>query len=278
MEKYGIIPDIYDQFDQSGERVPFTVNLFNLFYRPIEDPLIDLATNYGIKITPNDTMNKFVTFSPRNMYIASGQLGYSFEIGNSPRSINRQLSSKLSAKVKYNTFIDFADLKELSSSYDWVVVATGSSYIAKKLGCWTDIFRSWIRGAVVEGNFDPNTWFAWYNKSYEINGHAYLGPFDSKTASLALTVSDIKEGDMKHYWKKFWATEKLEYREKEHFLQEHITGFCYPKKVKNILLIGNAGGFLESLVGLGIYNAVVSGVMAARAYMREPLMSKNSLF
>jgi len=265
LEKYGIIPDIYEQFDRNGGRVPFTVNLFQLFTRPIEDPLIDLATNYGIKITPNYTMNKFVTFSPRNMYIASGHLGYTFEIGPSPRSINRQLLSKSSAKVRYNTLIDIADIKELSSSYDWVVVATGSSFIAKELGCWTDILRSWLRGAVVEGNFDPNTWFAWYNKSYENNGHAYLGPFDSKTATLALTISDIKERDIEHYWKKFFTTEKLEYREKEHFKQEHLTGFCYPKKIKNILLIGNAGGFLETLVGLGIYNAVASGVMAARA-------------
>lgn len=266
LEKYGIIPDIYEQYDRPGGRVPYTINLFNVFNRPLKDPLLDLAKSYGISLNPIETLNRFVTFTPGNMYIVRGQLGYAFETGPSPRSINTHLVSQSSAGIKYGTVIDYTDLSELSSAYDWVVVATGSTFFAKKLGLWAgDIFRGWIRLSVAEGDFDPQTWFAWFNKSYQNNGHAYLGPMDAQRATLALTISDIKETEIEAGWNKFLATEKLPYRFRERFIQEHISGFCIRRQLNNILLIGNAGGLLDSLLGFGAYNAVVSGVLAARS-------------
>ena len=116
-----------------------------------------------------------------------GQLGYIFEIGPNNRSITRQLYEKLTTPVKFNTL---ADYKELAAHYDKIIVATGSAYFAKELGLWTDVFRGWVRGAVVSGSFNPHTWIVWYNKKYANNGYAYLGPFNSNTATLVLVVSD----------------------------------------------------------------------------------------
>lgn len=262
LEKYGIIPDIYEQYDRCGGRVPYALNLFGLMNRPVKDPLNEMVKQYGIKIKPIGVLDKFVTFSPRNMYASRGPLGYAFEIGPSARSLNSQLCAQVSAGIKYKARVDF---KEMARVYDRVVVATGTPYAAKELGCWTDIFRGWITGAVVEGEFSPSTWICWFDKSYANNGYAYLGAFNSREATLGLTISDIRENEIEAGWKKFLDTEKIEYRQKDMFYQEHIAGFCHRREVGNILLVGNAGGFLDSLLGLGLYNAVVSGVLAADA-------------
>ncbi|MFZ5647161.1 MAG: NAD(P)-binding protein [Bacillota bacterium] len=57
LEKYGVEPDIYEQFDRCGGRVPFIICLLQIIHRPVADHLIDLARNYGINITPINTLN-----------------------------------------------------------------------------------------------------------------------------------------------------------------------------------------------------------------------------
>ncbi|OPY63521.1 MAG: hypothetical protein A4E56_00514 [Pelotomaculum sp. PtaU1.Bin065] len=52
LEKYGIIPDIYEQFDRCGGRVPFIICLLQIMHRPTFDPLVDITKNYGIGVTP----------------------------------------------------------------------------------------------------------------------------------------------------------------------------------------------------------------------------------
>lgn len=137
--------------------------------------------------------------------------------------------------------------------------------MAKELGVWKDYFRTWVRGAVIEGDFDPTAWIAWFNKNYANNGYAYLGPFNAKLASLVLIVSDLQEHELENRWQSFLKTEQLDYREINNFRLEHIPGECSSREINNLLLVGNAGGFLGSLLGFGAYDAVVSGVLASKA-------------
>jgi len=263
LEKYGIVPDVFEQFDRCGGRVPFITCILQIMYRPIKDPLAHLKKYYDISITPLYTLSKIVRFSSNKIFKSSGDLGYVFEIGPSPRSLNNELYQQLhSTEVQFNTL---ADYKKLSSLYDKVVIATGSPYIAKELGSWSDIMRAWVRGSVVEGNFDPNRWLVWYDKSYSNSGYAYLGPFDTNSASLVLIISDVKENEVEPIWKMFLDKEKIQYPEKQGFILEHILGFCHPREVDNIILVGNSGGFMESVFGFGIFTGIISGVMAARA-------------
>lgn len=264
LEKYGFAPDVYEQFDRPGGMVPYMVCLLQLINKPIPDPLISLKKEYGISITPVRTLDKLISFSNKNMSKATGKLGYFFESGPSDRSMQNELYRNLRvARVKFNTV---ADIKNLSASYDKVVVAAGTPYDAKELGCWSkDILRSWIRGSIVEGNFDPSTFIIWFNKTYANNGFAYLAPFNANTASLVLVVSDVKEEQVESYWRMFLDQEKITYTLKQHFLKEHIAGFCYQREIDNILLVGNSGGLMETFLGFGIYNAIASGVLAAKA-------------
>jgi flavin-dependent dehydrogenase len=274
LEKHGIVPDIYEQFERPGGMVPFVICLLQIMNRPIPDPLISLKKDYGISLTPISVLDKIVRFSEKKMSKSTGKLGYIFESGPSKRSIQHDLYKELRfAKVQFNTV---ADYKNLSSSYDKVIVAAGTPYAAKELGCWSkDIFRSWVRGAAIEGNFDTSAWIVWYNKLYANNGFAYLAPFDSNTATLVLIVSDVKEEEVESKWNMFLDREKITNSLKQHFLKEHIAGLCNRREIGNVLLVGNSGGLMESILGFGIFNAIASGVLAAKAIVNN--LSYDSL-
>jgi len=263
LEKYGIIPDVIEQYERIGGRTPFINCYLQLYGRPIHDRPRYLASHYGITFQPVSPMNKLIMLSPNNIAVAKGRLGYIYSRGPSVDSIENQIYAQLQkTKIKFDTLADF---KELSEGYDRVVVATGSPYIAKELGLWTDLFRSWTRGAVMQGEFDPTAWITWWNKSYANDGYAYLGPFDGKTASLVFIASGIREDEVESRWRMFLDVEKLNYKELDSFLLEHIAGHCYPKETGNLMFIGNSAGLMDSMLGFGDYNAIVSGVLAAEA-------------
>lgn len=46
LEKYGFVPDVYEQFDCPGGMVPFMVCLLQLIKKPIPDPLINYFYHY----------------------------------------------------------------------------------------------------------------------------------------------------------------------------------------------------------------------------------------
>jgi digeranylgeranylglycerophospholipid reductase len=275
LEKYGLKPDIYEQFDHCGERTPFIICILQIMHRPVTDPLLDLSKNYGITLKPINPLTKIIRFSPNKISRTVGQLGYIFEMGPSPRSVTSQLYEMITTPVKFNTV---ADYKELAAHYDKIIVATGSPYIAKELGLWTDVFRGWVRGAVVSGKFDPCTWFVWFNKKYANNGYAYLGPFNSNTATIVLAAADVKEGELENHWKLFLETEKIVYREEDRFVIEHITGICRPREIGNMIFVGNSAGLMESVFGFGLYNSVVSGVLAAESLVNNKSYEENASF
>lgn len=272
LQQQGIKPDIYEQLDRCGGRVPFIVCLLQIMHRPIPDPLKNLTENYGISITPVAPLTKIIRFSPHEMSKTKGELGYIFEMGPGGRSITSQLYEQLASSIKFNIV---ASPKNLLPYYDKVVVATGSPYVAKELGLWTDVFRCWVRGAVVEGDFEPNTWIIWFNKTYAKNGYAYLGPFNSRKASLVLIVSDVRKNELENRWRMFLKVENIGFRERETFILEHITGICQPKETGKIIFVGNSAGLMESVFGFGVYQAVVSGVAAARAIVENTSYTEN---
>lgn len=263
LEKYGIVPDVFEQLTQSGCRAPYHGALLQVVHRPAADPVTELAKRYGIRITPVNSINKIITVGPGTVVAAKGWLGYSFARGAVINSLENELYGKLSATRMH--FKTLANYHELAGEYDHVVVATGSSFSAMEGGHWSDIFRSWARGAVVEGSFDPNAMVIWLNKSYAGNGFAYLGPFNAKEASLILIVSDVREEDVETRWRMFLDHEKITYRETQSFLLEHNAGICFPREIQNIMFIGSGGGLLDYTLGFGIYYAIISGVLAAES-------------
>ncbi|MEG6616187.1 NAD(P)/FAD-dependent oxidoreductase [Peptococcaceae bacterium 1198_IL3148] len=264
LERLGIKPDIFEERSRSGEIFPHVSAMMELFIRPKTDPIAYLDKQFHIKLKPLNKMTKVhMNFSGIKRDI-KGSLGYFFNRGQHDGSVEDQLSKMIKAKVNYNVK---ADYEELSRVYDQVVVCTGTNQIAKELGLWDNLFHSILRGAIILGEFDPTTLIMWFNKKYNDTGYAYLTPFSTDMASLVLIVRNIGPEEMDDYWHLFWENEQFDKKYKiiESFTLEHTTGLVYPHHLGNIMLAGNAGGFLEPFLGFGQMAAIRTGVYAAQS-------------
>ncbi|OPY58938.1 MAG: glutamate synthase subunit beta [Pelotomaculum sp. PtaU1.Bin035] len=262
LERHGVKPDIFEQRPRTGDIISHVGAVLQLMNRPIKDPVEEIKESCHISIKPLNLLKKVIMHASRVSGSVSGNLGYLFERGQAEKSVESQLLAQIKTPVQYNIRADYA---VLSKEYDYVVVATGAYDIAKILGCWEDIFKTWLMGATVLGSFDRNTMNMWLNTEYAGNGYAYLAPFNHRSASLVLVVQNADRKNIAHYWKKFWQVENFTYEVTALWDLEHVSGFVYPHQVGNILFVGNAGGFLEALLGFALFGAVRSGVFAARS-------------
>ena len=263
LEKHGIRPVIYEQNSFIGEQHPHVAAILEIIYRPIKNPVEHFKKNLGIDIKPLNTINSIIHYSPNKRTEIKGNLGYLFKRDKTPDDLKNQIYSKLKkTKVLFN---EYGDYDKLSKKYDYVVIATGNTNFTRELGCWTGWLNTYVRGAVVLGDFDPNTLVVWLDKSYCKNGYAYLTPFDDKRATLALVVPEVNEKEVDSFWELFWNTEDIKYAIVEEFKLNHKSGHVYPHKIGNIYLAGDAGGVIDPFLGFGLMNSIAMGVLAARS-------------
>jgi len=262
LERHGVEPDIYEQRPRTGDLVEHVGALLQVMNRPVKDQIEEIKRSFHISLNPLNLINKIVMNTPRATGSVCGNLGYLIKRGQAEDTVESQLLSQVKTPVQYNTRADYADL---ASKYDYVVVATGTYDITKILGCWEDIFKTWLLGATVLGSFNPNVLKMWLNTEYAGSGYAYLTPFNQKSASLILVVSNANRKNIVDYWKKFWQIENFTYEISSLWDLEHVSGFVYPHQVGNILFVGTAGGFMEPLLGFAFFDAIRSGVFAARS-------------
>lgn len=262
LQRYGIMPHVFEKNKQVAEPYRHVGAALEIALRPIKDPLQYLNEKYNIYLKPSGLVNKVIHNGPAASSTITGNLGYFLTRGNHHNSLVNHLVKDFEGKIFLNKKVDYKDLK---NTYDVVVVATGHPAEAKELGFWNDIINMSIKGAVVDGNFDTDTFTVWINKDYCKSGYAYLTPFNNKEGCLVLAVNDIQPMEIEKYWKKFLETEKLNYKIKETFKRIHYSGFMYPHKFENLYFIGNAGGCLDPMFGFGAFSCVVTASEAAKS-------------
>lgn len=262
LERCGVRPDIYEQRPRPGDLVDHVGVLLQVMNRPVKDPLKEIEAKYHITIKPLQPIKRIIMQSPRASGSVYGSLGYLIKRGQAADTLENQLCALVKTPVRYNSR---ADCAALASAYDYVVVATGTYHQTKISGCWEDIYKTWLMGATVLGTFEPNVLKMWVNTEYAGHGYAYLTPFDNKSASLILVADNANRDNIGDYWRKFWQTENLRYEISSLWDLEHVAGFVYPHQAENILFVGNAGGFMEPLLGFALFDTVKSGVFAARS-------------
>ncbi len=265
LERLGVSPAIYEQRPRCGDLYDNAAVIMQIMHRPVKNPLEDLCRNFHINIRPLNILKKVTMHAPGTSGSVCGKLGYIFKLGQSGDSITSQILGRIKTPVRYN---HRADYSRLMREYDFVVAAPFTHDITGTLGCWEDMVRGWIMGARVLGSFDPAAVKMWLDTEYAGSGYAYLAPFNDRSASLVLFTTGAGRSSIRFFWERFWQKEGLDFKTVCLWDMERMVGFVYPHRVNNLLFTGNAGGFLEPLLGFGLVNAVKSGVYAARSIVQ----------
>ncbi|MDQ2085572.1 FAD-dependent oxidoreductase [Herbivorax sp. ANBcel31] len=263
LEKHGITPVIFERNSFIGDQYGHISAFLEIQHRPIKDAIKYFKKQFDLNINSVNTINNLTHYSPNKKTVIEGKFGYFIKRGRGKDALFSQIHSQLKKpNIKFNTL---ADYEPLSREFDFVVAANGSASFTKELGCWHETIKTYVKGATILGNFDPNTLVMWINKAYCKNGYAYLTPYNEKKASLILVVSEVNVNEVDYFWELFWNTENFNYTIVEEFKQRHETGYAYPHRVGNIYLAGNAGGSIDPFLGFGQLSSITMGVMAARS-------------
>lgn len=263
LEKYGISPVVYERNSFIGEQHPHVTAVLEIVSREQGDVLKFYKKKLGIEIKPLNEVNKIVHYSPNKVREITGKFGYFFVRNKTPEDVKNQIYSKLKKTQVF--FSEYGDYETLAKEYDYVVIADGSSNYTEELGCWQEWMNTYLKGALVHGDFDPNTLKVWINQNYCKKGYAYLTPFDDKKATLALVVTDVDEREIDLFWELFLESENIKYPIIEEFKLNHKSGFVYPHKLGNIYFAGNSAGVIDPFLGFGQLNAVTEGILAGRS-------------
>lgn len=262
LERRGIYPDIFERSHRVGFAVSKVGVMMQLFQRPKRDQLRYLSEHFGLQIQPLAKLRKVVTRTYRSTVTVRGDLGYVVERGQSQEALEVQLSKKLRSKIKFDTQ---ADYRTLAGEYDYVVVAEGFPIAARDLNVFEITASSWVKAAIILGQFDPEAATIYYNTDYARHGYGYLAPFNRERALLMLIVPDINRTELSDYWNKFMDKEKFHPEIIETYEMHHVSGLTNRQRVDNILLVGNSGGFTDSFIGLGLFTGMAGGALAAKA-------------
>ncbi|GAV23645.1 NAD(P)/FAD-dependent oxidoreductase [Carboxydothermus pertinax] len=263
LDKYKIPYVVFERRYQSGDPTPHVAANLEIINRPIKDIVSYFQAKHGLPLVPHRKITKILMLSPKNKAVVHGNyLGYFWLRGHLKNSLENQMLSQIKGEVRFKSPVDPEDLKH---QFSHVVVASGTPQIARSYGIFHKLFDGWVIGSNVSGNFDPEELIMWIDTDYAKNGYAYLTPFNSKNASLCLVVKDISENQLDFYWKVLWQKEKLPYKIIETFTVNHIVGYLTTNQLGNIYFTGGAGGLIEPFLGFGIFYAIISGLLAAKA-------------
>lgn len=264
--RQGIKPTVFESKKYVGEVLDLPLVILNMFNMPISQPLKYLKKDYDINIEPNFLIKKMVMHTANNNLRVNSNLGYILKRGRYEDGLESQILRNANIPIKFDSYIDLNTIKD---DFDYIVVATGTPDIAKDLSIFTSKFECNARIAKVLGDFDVNKIIAWLNKVFCKSGFAYLVPNSQKDARLVLVVNNISPNELDYYWKKFLQLVNIEYEISNIIDVTHIVGYVKPVQYKNIMLCGNAGGFLDDILGFGSIKAMISGALAAKSIVEK---------
>lgn len=275
-ERLGIHPDIFERDHTVGWEWQSVSFWPSMFYRSLGDLMDRFRKDYKISITAMNECKNIIMKSPTQTASIDGNLGYFIARGKGEESLESQLRRVLrQSAVHVNHNMDY---KDLSKKYDWVVVATGNDRAARELGVWEDEGVVHMIGGLLLGKFNPESSTIYFDTTYAGSGYARLTPFSSTQALVGLYTIGLDRADMIRLFSRFLEKENLAGLELT-FTQippPFTTGKVKKYRVGNILLAGRAAGLTERLIGVGAPEAIVSGVMAARAIVNKDNYAKTS--
>lgn len=269
-ERLGVIPDVFERSDSVGWMWPSINTLLNVLEAGMGGDIRQyMKKNYRLDVQPVADCNSLMMFSAQERVNIEGNLGYLYPRGKMKVSLENQMANQLKRTAIHLNRA--ADYKELAKKYDYVVVANGKDTAAKELDVWEDLGRINIISGIVYGDFNPTTIRYYFNTDYAGQGYARAVPIDAMRGVLELynIGNPYKETDKLYV--KFLEQEGLEHMEFIIQVAPPIfsTGRVRQFQVGNVLLAGHAAGLTDRLTLGGCLAAMGSGVLAARAIIKE---------
>jgi digeranylgeranylglycerophospholipid reductase len=274
-EKLGVTADVFERQHSIGWIWPSVSGWINVFHRNFgDDPIKYLKDTYDINIKYALENKTYIMKSPNAEIRIEGNIGYTMYRGKDIDSTENQLARELrKTPIHYNSLSNY---KELSKKYDYVVVASGRDMEAKELGVWEEQGRISIMGAIALGSFEQNTTHIYFDTEYVGAGYARVSPYSSTEAIICVYVIDkgdfnTQQFNINKYFERFLEKEKLDKLELMYrFIKPPFsTGRVSKFKVGNVLLAGRSAGLTERLIGAGAVEAIISGILAARAIIQK---------
>jgi digeranylgeranylglycerophospholipid reductase len=265
-EKLGVIPDIYER-DHCVGWPWLSVNYWpSIILRNLGDPIEYIKKTFDIEVKALNECKTIIMKSLGQEVKVQGKMGYFIVRGKGNESNENNLlrSLKKGTAIHYNSHMDY---KELLPLYDYVVIATGKHDEARELNIWEDEGAMNIFGGIAIGSFQDETAFLYLNTEYAGSGYARVTPF-SPTHAIVGLYNDTHDGyNIDKLFDKFLKYEKLD---KLEFLYKFTpppftAGRIKKFKVGNLLFVGCSAGLTERFLGVGGPEAIMSGVLAARA-------------
>ncbi len=254
----GIIPDIFEENDYVGEVLDFPVINIRLFNSLVFNPFKYLSQNFQINITPHYKLTELVTVTPTRTHIIQGNLGTILRRGIDDDTLANQILKDINIQIQYNTPVNFEDIQD---RYDHVVISTGNLIAAKKLNVFKPLFDAYVRIATLKGSFRTNAITIWLNTKYARHGFAYCVPNSESEAYLILIVTNANYDEFEYFWNLFIKDNIRDQIVNAKDLR-HSVGVVEPVKVGNLYLAGFSGGFIDSFIGFGAMQSILSGAAA----------------
>lgn len=271
-ERLGVHPNIFERDSDPGWLWPSVTIWLELLYREMGDIIHYISDQYNIGLNYRNILTSIIMKSPSKLIkIENENLGYYFERGKRMDSIENQLIRALSfSSLNFN---HVGDYKKLSKEYDYVLVATGGISEVKDLGVWEELDKVYIYEGIAVGSFNCNSSTIYFNTDYAGTGYARITPFNPTKAIIGLYVIGKRnvEMDLSLLFERFIKQENLKHLDFVYKLSLPVMSIGRVKKFKvgNVLLAGTSAGLTDRFLGIGGYNAMFSGIMAARSMIQN---------
>ncbi|WP_439646629.1 NAD(P)/FAD-dependent oxidoreductase [Piscibacillus salipiscarius] len=240
----------------------------SIFERPVHDCIETLSEEYGIYLKPTSHIQSMEIFSKNEKAVIEGPLGFTNIRGREQDSFDSQLARQTKSTIHYHSEYTY---EELLSKHSHVVMATGDGEYAKKTKNYREDLTVTIKGAIIEGSFDPYLVKAWLNYDIAPFGYCYFIPLSDHEANISLAIPDLPENanvNLDSLWDLFYEKVRAEFNQKiritdQFQITRYPMGICRSARIGNTFYVGNCFGTMMPFMGFGQYASILSGVYAA---------------
>jgi flavin-dependent dehydrogenase len=268
LEKNGIEPAVFEHRSRVGDRFINGEAMLSLLNRPVQDSIAFLSEQHGIYLKPTAHIRRLSIHSANEQAVIEGRIGFSNLRGRDEDSFEAQLGRQLRTPIRFHSTHTY---EELVQEYTHVIVATGDGKDARRLHNYTEDLSVTLRGATVEGEFDPYSVTTWLDYDMIPKGYGYIIPFSSHEASVAIAMPDLPDGntrDTDSIWDAFFrrvckdlgqelkVTDQFE-------VSGYSIGCCADSRIGNSFFVGNNFGSVMPFLGFGQFSSLLTGIYAA---------------